>query len=87
MVIEKFTVDNKPYETRLSFDGHEYEIRAYHMDKPANGFSYRVKLEDQQDLKVLAGQDMLKELVRIAKDDIINKRYEGLQEALKAAKR
>ena len=53
------------------------------MGKPANGFSYHVKLEDKHDIKILAGQDIVKELYRIAKEDIVKGKYEGLPEALK----
>jgi hypothetical protein len=82
MVIDNFTVNGKQFEIRLSLVGDAYEIRAFDEDKPANGFSYRVSIENQHDLKVLAGMDMVKELSRIAKEDVKEQRYQKLLEAL-----
>ena len=83
MVIDNFAVNGKQFEIRLSRVGDAYEIRAFQEGSPANGFSYRVSIENQHDLKVLAGMDMVKELSRIAKEDVKEQRYEKLLEALK----
>ncbi len=43
-------------------------------------------LKKQHDLKMMKGQDMIKELARIAKDDVIEQKYERLLDALKETK-
>lgn len=82
-IVERFKAHGKHYEVRLSSTGTEYELRVFCDDRPANGYSYRVSLENQCDLKVMNGQDMVKELAKIARDDVIERRYERLLDALK----
>ena len=55
-------------------------------DHPANGYSYLIALNPHPDLKILAGQDMVKELTMVAKGDVEQQRYEKLVEALKATR-
>ena len=86
IVLETFTANGKQYEIRLSFAGGEYVIRVFHANHPANGYSYRVALKPQHDLKTIACQDMVKELTMIAKGDVEQQRYERLVEALKATR-
>ena len=83
-IIDTFNAHGKQYEVRLSSTMSDCEIRVFHDDRPANGYCYRVSFENKFDLKVLTGQDMVKELARIAKDDVIERRYEQLLDALKS---
>lgn len=85
MVTDKFTVGSKEYEIRVEFKERELEVRAFHNGQPANGYSYHVTLETAHDLNVLAGQDAVKELVAIAKNDVTEQRYEKLIQALKGS--
>jgi hypothetical protein len=45
-------------------------IRVFQGDHPANGYSYLIALNPHPDLKILAGQDMVKELTMVAKGDV-----------------
>ena len=74
MVVDTFQANGKQYEIRLAQNGNEIKVRAFQNSKPANVYSYSVTLEVTHDLKVLAGQDAIKELVRIAKDHVIQQR-------------
>jgi len=84
MVLETFAANGKQYDIRLWFSRGEYVIRVFHGDHPANGYSYFIALKPHPDLKILAGQDMVKELTMVAKGDVEQQRYEKLVEALKA---
>lgn len=86
MIVKKFTVKDKAYEIQLTYDGYEFKVKAFSGKKPANGYSYNVTCSTADDLKVMAGQDAIKELIRIAMDDVVQKRYEGLVKAIKSSK-
>ena len=85
MVADKFTAGGKDYEIQVQCTGRELDVRAFHNGQPANGYSYHVTLETAHDLSVLAGQDAVKELIAIAKNDVMEQRYERLILALKGA--
>ena len=67
MVLKTFAANGKQYDIRLWFSRGEYVIRVFHGDHPANGYSYLIALNPYPDLKILAGQDMVKELTMVAK--------------------
>ncbi len=83
MVVETFTAHGKNYEIHIQLTGQELEVRAYGNGQPANGYSYHITLETKHELSVLAGQDAVKELIAVAKNDVIEQRYEKLLQALK----
>ena len=83
MVIDNFQAHDKQYEIRISSSGNSIEIRAFCEGQAANGYSYNVTLETVHDLEVVTGQDAIKDLARIAKDDVLHLRYEKFLEALK----
>lgn len=85
MIPENFTANGKDYEIQVKCDGQELEIRAYHAGHPANGYSYHITLTTAHDLKVLAEQEAVKELIYIAKNDVIEQRYEKLLQSLNYA--
>lgn len=87
MIVRKFTANGKTYEIQLSSDEGGIKVRAFTGGKPANGYSYHVTFETAHDLKVVAGLDAVKELIRIAEDDVVQQRYEGLLKALKMLKK
>jgi hypothetical protein len=88
MVVKKFKAHGKDYEIRLILgQNNEFVISAFHGGKPANGYSYRVALNTAHDLKVLVGQDAVKYLITLAKDDVVQRRYEELLEAIKKSTR
>jgi len=73
-----FEAHGKTYEVRITLDGADLCVRAYQSGRPANGYSYHVDLETGHDFKLLKGKDAVNELVRMAKEDVIQKRYERL---------
>ena len=83
MVIDTFQAHGEDYEIRLSGGGSELVVRAFFNDRPANGYSYHVTLETAHDLGVLAGQNAVKELAKVARSDVIEQRYEKLLQVLK----
>ena len=78
---EPFEFDKKQYEIRIFSDGWEFAIQAYINDKPANGYTYSVKLPTAFDLKKAWGLDAVQELVKTAKSDIENRNWERYVEA------
>ena len=86
MIVKKFTANGKEHEIRLSSGEGGIKVRAFTGGQPANGYCYHVAFETEQDLKILAGQDAVNELVRIAADDVVQQKYEGLLKALKMLK-
>lgn len=82
MVIKKFTANGKPYEIRLIADQGNITVRAFTGDKPANGYSYNVTFETACDISAIAGVDAVRELVKIAEEDVVKQRYEGFLNAL-----
>lgn len=85
MIIEKFTTNGKDYEIQVNFYEQELKIKAFYDGQPVNGYSYQVKLDKVYDLKILAEKEEVKELVNIAKNDVIERRYEKLIQSLKEA--
>ncbi len=69
-----FQWQDKDYEIRIVFDGSSLVVRAYHDGKPANGFSYRVDMTTASDLKKLIGLESIGELIKPARDDVIENR-------------
>ena len=84
MVVDGFNFESKIYEIHLEKNGFEYKIQVKFQNKPANGYYYTVKLGQIYDLEEIAGQDAIKELIKIAKNDVIKHTWENLIEALKS---
>jgi len=83
MIFKKFTVNDKEYEIRVEYTGQELVVRAYHNNKPANGYSYHITIETARNLSDLANLDAINELVAIAESDVTEKRYEKLISAIR----
>ena len=79
-----FSFEGREYEIRVVSDGATIHVRAFHKGKPANGYSYQVDLMTAFDLKKLMVCDAIKELVDSAKNDVTERRWERLIEAMKA---
>ncbi len=86
MVVDIFNVDDKTYEIHFEKIGFEYKIQVKSQNKPANGYYYTVQLDQIYDLEEVAGKDAIKELIKIAKNDVIEHTYEKLIKALQQSK-
>ncbi len=73
-----FEFEGKSYEIRIYSKGWKFNIRAYLDDRPANGYSYTVDLPTSFDIKNIMNIDAIQELVKLAKKDIENKKWEKL---------
>jgi len=88
MIKEVFKANGKDYEIRIISDGATIRLRAFDKTgKPANGYTYQIDVTTNNDLKMIAGQDGVKEMIKFAKDDVAKKRWEKFLEAVKALKK
>ena len=76
MEILPFNHAGKKYEIRIISNGATVFIRAFHDNKPANGYSYSIDTMVHMDMKSWVGIDGIKELIETAKKDIINGLWE-----------
>ncbi len=80
-----FSFKDKEYEILVWSDGATIRVKAFHKgwpQKAANGFCYEIGMNQPFDFKKLTGLDLIKEFIELAKNDIIQKRYERLLEAI-----
>lgn len=84
-----FTANDKNYEIRLTCDGATVQLRAFDKEtgKPANGYLYSVDINAVHNLKVLAEIDVIKDLIKRAKDDVMQKRWERLLHAIESLRK
>ena len=87
MQVKKFLHNGKEYETRIISDGETIRIKVFQNGKPANGYSYSVRLDVAFDLKQMIGIDGIKDLIDTAKNDVIVGRWEKYLEAVKNDKK
>ena len=77
-----FSFEGKDYQVRVVYDGATIYVRAFCGHRPANGYSYQVNIMKALDLKKLIGLDAIKEFIKSAQDDVKEKRWERLLEAV-----
>jgi hypothetical protein len=82
MVIDNFEHNNINYEIRLIEKEHTYIVRAFRNHIPANGFCYECNFDSRIDLIQLQSVDIIKEFSGMAKEDVIEDRWNQLLEAL-----
>jgi hypothetical protein len=78
-----FSFEGKEYQIRVVSDGATIYVRAFCDNKPANGYSYQVTIMTAFDLKKLMGFDAIKQLIKSAREDVEQKRWERFLEAIK----
>ena len=83
MILETFETNGEKYQIEMLSNGNEITVRAMQNGKPANGYPYRVTNETAHDFAVFAGQDVVKELVKVAKSHVQEQLYEKLIKTLK----
>ncbi|HPS84823.1 MAG TPA: hypothetical protein PLA88_10915 [Bacteroidales bacterium] len=85
-----FTVDGVSYEIKIALkDQSKILVRAFksNSDEPANGFCYSIGLTMNIDMTHVQGVTGLQTLIGIAKDDVINRRWDELEKTLKNTRR
>lgn len=81
-----FEFEGKEYQIRVISDGATIYIRGFCDGRPANGYEYRINVTTAFDLKKLIRFQAITHLVELAKDDIRNKRWDRLLEAIATTK-
>ena len=86
METKEFEYDGKQYEIRywLQDDNETYKVKVFTDNKPANGYDYSISLENVEDLKRNKyPQDLLKDLIKLAENDIREKKWEEYLKTIK----
>lgn len=81
-----FKFEEEDYEIRVLYDEKTINVVAFHNNHPANGFRHQVKIPKYLDINQLLEADVLKELIEMAKNDIVEKRWEKLLNELSESK-
>ena len=80
---EFFTFENKEYEVRCWLVGGTYKVKVFFNKEPVNGYNYNVSFENVIDLKKgKYPQSLLDNLISIAKNDILEKKWEEYLESI-----
>lgn len=70
MHTQSFIHNDIAYEVRVVSDGISVFLRVFRDGQPANGLRYEVSLETAQDASIVAGLDVVKDLIDTAIRDI-----------------
>lgn len=73
-----FRCEDKLYEIRILFGKNTMNVVAFYKNHPANGFRHHIQISKNMDPVRLIKTDVLKELVELAKKDIIKDRWESM---------
>lgn len=71
-----FNHEAKEYEVRILYDKSNIKIAAFSDNYPANGFRYQIIIPKNVDVNNLLDLDHFKNFVDLAKNDIIENRWE-----------
>ena len=76
------TFEGMEYEIRVLYDNTMINVVAFRDNHPANGFRYQIKIPKKCDAKAILNKGAATELVELSKNDVTNKRWEGLKKIL-----
>ena len=76
-----FTFEDKDYEIRAFYNDTLINILVFHNNFPVNGFRHQIKISKKLSVKKLLEQNVMDEIIEIAKKDILEKRWERLLKA------
>ncbi len=76
-----FTFEEKNYEIKVLYNDTLINVVAFHNNYPANGFRHHIKVPGDFSVQEIVQQDVINELVEIAKTDICERRWERLLES------
>lgn len=84
---KEFVFEDKNYEVRFWLqDDETYTVKVFLNNEPANGYNYNVTIEDVNDTKKgNFPQDLLKDLIDLAENDIKEKKWEKYIKNMKDA--
>jgi hypothetical protein len=85
---EQFTFDGRDYEIRATFDDstRTYEARGYVDGEPANPYSHSVHWDTAYDFGRSSEGTLVEGIMKIAKDDVRNRIWEGYLDACRELK-
>lgn len=81
MILHKkipYTLDDKKYEIRVLHDEATINIVVFHNNYPANGFRHQIKIPKRYNMKKILKTKTVKDIIEIAKTDIIENRWAKL---------
>ncbi len=81
------TFEEKDYEIRLLYDSTAINVVAFLNNHPANGYRHQVKIPKEFDVKGILEMNVVKDLVEMSKNDIIEKRWEILLKIMHESKK
>ena len=74
--------EEKDYEIRVLYDDTTVNVIAFLNNYPFNGFRHQIQVPKKFEVKRILKTEAVKELVEMAKNDIIEKRWEKLLKTL-----
>jgi hypothetical protein len=77
---ESFKWEDKTYEIRVLYEDSLINVVAFFNNYPANGFRYQILIPKDADIQVLLKGKVYVHLLDMAKNDILEKRWERLKE-------
>ncbi len=77
-----FTFEGKDYEIRVESDGGTIRVRAFCDGVPANGYSHHISVMTALKIERCMELDAVKHLIETTKNEVTEKAWEGLPEAL-----
>ena len=69
------TFEEKDYEIRVLYDSTTINVVAFLNNHPANGYRHQVKISKEFDVKGVLEMNVVKDLVEMSKNDIVEKRW------------
>ena len=73
-----FTFAEKDYEIRVLHNDIMINVVVFHNNYPANGFRHQIKVSKKLSMQKLLEQNVIDEIIEIAKSDICENRWEKL---------
>ncbi len=73
--------NNENYEIRVLYDDSLINVLAFHNNHPANGFRHQIRLPKNCNVQKMLEKKIVGELVEIAKNEIVENRWETFQKS------
>ena len=76
------TFEGTKYEIRVLYDNNTINVVAFRNKHPANGFRHQIKIPKKCDAKAILEKGVATDLVEMSKNDVLQKRWEGVNKVL-----
>ncbi len=76
-----FSFEERIYEVRVYYDDKKVNLLVFRDNYPANGFRHQIKIPKKSSPHSFLENRVIEELVQVAKQDIMEKRWERLLES------